>query len=721
MTSFVADVLTTAGKLEIVNLQKNIAEIQKQITKLEYEVKDFMDDNYVEFSAKLTRDVHLVKKTEQLLKEMDTLQNRINDQVKIELPGLTKELKTLSQKLKESNISLKLSHELMNLHEYIKSIKGMQEEKRYIDTAKTLQQMQILLDNPHSFLQDLEIYVAIKAEYCNLFRLYSIEVSRLLYDCICWNNDVKDSKTITSIIIKNDYDNIQELIQGLHIINNLENFLQTFLMNLMNHIINPIIHDHCSVYVIKERIFTIEILEKNKMPCFKGVLYNLKLLFKFLHQHLNLAVTDNETFLKRMQPLLLKQLSHSLTTDCISYTIPTSNANLKNFEPVIEAINEFQDYLVQIEFLSKDELFLSEYTNNIDKLFVDRMCQDLLVKARNIMKKDLHDSVRCELQEPPILMNKIFENNSELLNEKTLQNMSFHLPKCQISKSAQEILELTRTILDEACNSSDACASRLFYTCRNIFEMYVGLVPEHHKKFLETIPQQVALFHNNCMYLAHHLLTLAHEYKDKFSKNLQKMNLTFSDQVAIFREVGSQYFLEHMKYQKNIIFDIIKDSGFSGLGQTSELHPSTERALRQCIRQLELLKTVWLEVLPVNIYCKAVGCITNSMIDDLVSKVITVEDIPANVATELVTLFNMVVKRTPPIFPDQQIQQHVHKWGKFLELIKILGASLKEIEVRWGNGKGLLAQEFTAAQVKQLIRALFQNTDRRSNLLVSIR
>lgn len=70
-----------AGKLEIVNLQKNIAEIQKQITKLEYEVKDFMDDNYVEFSAKLTRDVHLVKKTEQLLKEMDTLQSRINDQV----------------------------------------------------------------------------------------------------------------------------------------------------------------------------------------------------------------------------------------------------------------------------------------------------------------------------------------------------------------------------------------------------------------------------------------------------------------------------------------------------------------------------------------------------------------------------------------------------------------------------------------------------------------
>jgi len=39
------------------------------------------------------------------------------------------------------------------------------------------------------------------------------------------------------------------------------------------------------------------------------------------------------------------------------------------------------------------------------------------------------------------------------------------------------------------------------------------------------------------------------------------------------------------------------------------------------------------------------------MIDDLISKVITVEDIPADVATELVTLFNMVIKRTPQIFP----------------------------------------------------------------------
>lgn len=158
------------------------------------------------------------------------------------------------------------------------------------------------------------------------------------------------------------------------------------------------------------------------------------------------------------------------------------------------------------------------------------------------------------------------------------------------------------------------------------------------------------------------------------------------------------------------------------MGQTSELHPNTERAMRQCNRQLELLKTVWLDVLPENIYCRAVGCIMNSMIEDLIIRVLSVEDIPADVATELVTLFNLIIKRAPQIFPDhQKIYQYVKKWEKFLELIQILGASLKEIEVRWDSGKGPLAREFTASQVKQLIRALFQNTERRSNLLVNIK
>ena len=42
-------------------------------------------------------------------------------------------------------------------------------------------------------------------------------------------------------------------------------------------------------------------------------------------------------------------------------------------------------------------------------------------------------------------------------------------------------------------------------------------------------------------------------------------------------------------------------------------------------------------------------------------------------------------------------------------------------EEGWGGGKGHLGMEFQAEQVKQLIRALFQNTERRAAVLAKIK
>lgn len=66
------------------NLNEKIAEIQKEITKLKYDVQNFMDDNYIEFTSKLTKDQHLVLKGEKIFEELNELQKRIDDQVPCE-------------------------------------------------------------------------------------------------------------------------------------------------------------------------------------------------------------------------------------------------------------------------------------------------------------------------------------------------------------------------------------------------------------------------------------------------------------------------------------------------------------------------------------------------------------------------------------------------------------------------------------------------------------
>lgn len=45
---------------------------------------------------------------------------------------------------------------------------------------------------------------------------------------------------------------------------------------------------------------------------------------------------------------------------------------------------------------------------------------------------------------------------------------------------------------------------------------------------------------------------------------------------------------------------------------------------------------------------------------------------------------------------------------------------MKDIENRWADGKGPLSSELKVEQIKGLLKALFQNTDRRAALLKHI-
>ena len=113
----------------------------------------------------------------------------------------------------------------------------------------------------------------------------------------------------------------------------------------------------------------------------------------------------------------------------------------------------------------------------------------------------------------------------------------------------------------------------------------------------------------------------------------------------------------------------------------------------------------------------------------MMSYITSLEDISADDAALLHTLLITVAERAPDCFqppvgdPDSkpELYKYVAKWLKFNELMLVLNAGLQDIADRWADGKGPLAQEFNGAEIKQLVRALFQNTDRRSAVLAKIR
>ena len=124
------------------------------------------------------------------------------------------------------------------------------------------------------------------------------------------------------------------------------------------------------------------------------------------------------------------------------------------------------------------------------------------------------------------------------------------------------------------------------------------------------------------------------------------------------------------------------------------------------------------------------GGLLNGVIIEIADSIVELEDISADDTKQLSRLISTISERAPELFKlDEddktnttiEIQRNVAKWQRFRELDMVLNASMIEIGDRWASGKGPLAVVFTANEVKQLIRALFQNTDRRAAMLAKIK
>jgi len=239
------------------------------------------------------------------------------------------------------------------------------------------------------------------------------------------------------------------------------------------------------------------------------------------------------------------------------------------------------------------------------------------------------------------------------------------------------------------------------------------------------------------MYLAHHLTTLGHQYSSSFSSALTSNSITFVDLLPRLRDLGTEAFLAQMLLQKKQLIEIIREiGGFHNMATDQNFVSSLERAMKQSLHQLLHLKRVWQDVLPTPVYNRAIGTLINSVLEELIAQVTNQEDIPSHCTVHLTAAFNILILKTPDLFQIRSdinknngdslsciadVCQCVPKWMKFKELLLVLAASMNDILERWAEGKGPLAHEFTANEIKQLIRALFQNTDRRSAVLARIK
>ncbi|ESO12710.1 hypothetical protein HELRODRAFT_62313 [Helobdella robusta] len=266
---------------------------------------------------------------------------------------------------------------------------------------------------------------------------------------------------------------------------------------------------------------------------------------------------------------------------------------------------------------------------------------------------------------------------------------------------------------------------QLYKCIRGVIQLYINVVPMFHGHSIQTLPFIAALHHNNCMYMAHKLMSFQIK-----TRNILRQPV---DYVEELQRLAVDHFLSLLQQQKaNILQNLKSDFGFDGM---SEHYETTLKSWRKVSLELQHLQIAWNGVLPPSLLHKSIGSLFNTSLEEVVNGITKLEDISEFDAQKLTDLTSVIEKdgidlissiglpsndSLPIQFLEVKLQQHIEFWIKLKELKFVLNARLMEIRDRWAAGKGPLADAFTKEEMDSLIRALFQNTEMRSAVLAVI-
>ncbi|XP_044732382.1 centromere/kinetochore protein zw10 homolog [Chrysoperla carnea] len=697
--SFVAEILNSQKDVELCDIDKKQLEITTHINKIKKEIAEFLQNRYVEFEPISNEDEQLMERCNELSAQMEILVTQVTDITQPRVIDALQELNDLKRIIEESRYGLEILSELLKVHKTYRNFIDYFDKTQYIEAAKCVVELENLIENPHNDIEYLDIFDSLRHHT----KLSRINLISSVTETFKTSIELINNKDIIQIKIDlSEFDNLQNAFIVLIQMNaNFECFseLSDF---LMKNVFKTVIDNKSAVDVVEKNnsvLLNVKILDNVKPSFYGEVLKNLLNVFEFLENYLNIVIDNNKSVLSLLGNQIGDRFSTMLVESCFIELIPSTPSEMENFDSIRKEIEQFKIRLNEYQFLDEKNRSFDEFLDSVEIHYANKICTNMIKTAESIMKKDLHNMTEVEISE----------------------TMDHSVLKCQISTNVIELETYVRNGLDLIKQDSEKVSKKIVSTIEQMICLYYTLVPQHHKKMLETIPQQIALFYNNCMYLAYSLNKLETEYNPKL-KELNMEILHLDDVLCRLRSTGKNMFEEQLKVQKKQMLDIIKDSGLATLGQVPELDGNTEKSIRQCLRQLELLQTVWKKVLPVNVYDASLGELLNTLVEDLIRRVLSVEDISATAATQLVSFYTLVLQRAPKVFTEpKEIHKHVNLWMKLQEIIFLLEAKLADIESRWADGKGPLAVEFKPQELKNIIRALFQNTNRRAALLNKIK
>ncbi|XP_014272293.1 centromere/kinetochore protein zw10 homolog isoform X1 [Halyomorpha halys] len=736
--SFVSEIISAASETELKHLQDSIQNVSEQASLLKMNIKDQMDDDYHKLLPIIKENSDVIHQVDDLVEDIKGLHLRLDTQTKRDVEDLAEELKSSKELLVEASTIVDVVGKLVHIDKDLKGAKDKAKTNNYYGAAKHIDSACKYLNEECKDLDFLDMYKSLTQTMAYYRDEYSRDSLAEWRKTIKWTHidgDMENEKLYTSLTISQERAHLENLIKTLELFDVSDKEVATFSDNFLKSFLLPTIRTESSISIKKKNGSAVQEIvisssSKPKKPAYTVVLENLTSTFEFINECLGVNMHE-KSFISYIGEYIADDFLNTLVDECLTDAIPSKREHSKNCTPVIESIQAFQTLLNTIGFVPPSNKLLDNYFGNVDMLFLNKTIEKYFETARQLMKADLHELIEVGMEPLPQIDNTI-KSEQSTNKSVTVENVTFNLndlspnffqfPKCSVSQSVESLIDHIGVILLDATDSDGPTCLKLFQLARSIVELYSDIVPMYHSDVLVEIPQYAAIVYNNMMYLAHRTMTMEYDKKPYVSADSVQVMPCFADLVIPLRKEAINVLSQQINMQEKGLSEMVKECGLSSLSEYEELPESAEKGIKKCLRHLFLLKTVWEKVLVANIYSEIMGTLSNVFVKEITNRIVMTRDIRANVATSLAKVLSIIETELPLLFqePTEVIHQ-VKCWSRFKELIRVLGASLAEVGERWADGKGPLAVDFTAEEVRQMVKALFQVSDRRAAILSRIK
>ncbi|KAJ0172776.1 hypothetical protein K1T71_011915 [Dendrolimus kikuchii] len=609
----------------------------------------------------------------------------------------------LSIAAKGKNILDRADHEFMR-YNYSEAILTIKNFKMQLAGLNFDENMSKALDN----LND-------QAE--NQLALYIAHLSSEWEDLFTWSEKhALNFITYSLSVEQSDPTLLQKVLKTLYVTDRLEAELKLFSHFFVNQLLHNVVLHNCDIFTEDHNgaiVFNIKIgLKDSTSPNCQTIFNNLTAIFEFLHSMLGSQYEGEKSFIEVLSVLIKQKFFNKIIENCIRNNLPSCNSSYEHYKNIVVELDVFNKFLIDLKFIEANNSPLNKFIDDTECVLYNKKCDKLLYDVRKL----LSESISYGTAEVGSV--NINENDSTSSEELWDIEKPIFLPKCVISQNVKNIMSLITEHLEESTKLPEKYSKQLVAYIKDIAVMYQCVVQEKFKVNLEACPSDIAIFFNNCFYLAHGLV--GPPWCNILPRALaDHLNIILLDSIQDLRVLGLEKMSLFLQTKKHNIVHSIESSDTSPW--TQETFEHLDCSINKALAEMKRLKSAWLHVLPSRMYELSMCTLIQVLVQVVLERVFcNTKPIDEDLIFMLAERLEDTVVEVATLFEDPiQLESKVNSWNKFIKLPQLLKAQLLEISDLWVEKRDSF-KSYTCEEVRQIVKMRFPDDKYRYEILKTI-